>query len=82
MMRCRFAGNMSLRPLLIPLALVLTAGPARADGESARPGELLVEGARVRDGRDRPRVIVPWDEGPGKGSGTDITSILNRNIGS
>jgi hypothetical protein len=34
-----------------------------ADVEPARPGELLAEGARVRDGRDRPRVIVPWDEG-------------------
>src|SRR5262249_45678568 len=34
-----------------------------AEGEPARPGELLVEGGRVRDGRDRPRVIVPWDEG-------------------
>src|SRR5262249_39887621 len=34
-----------------------------ADGEPVRPGELLVEGARVRDGHDRPRAIVPWDEG-------------------
>jgi hypothetical protein len=34
-----------------------------ADGEPARPGELLIEGLRVRDGRDRPRVTVPWDEG-------------------
>jgi hypothetical protein len=34
-----------------------------ADGEPVRPGELVVEGTRVRDGRDRPRVIAPWDEG-------------------
>jgi hypothetical protein len=33
-----------------------------ADGEPVRPGEVLVEGPRVRDGRGRPRVIVPWDE--------------------
>jgi hypothetical protein len=33
-----------------------------AEGASPCQGEVLVEGARVRDGRDQPRIIVPWDE--------------------